>query len=439
MSTTFEATSPVRSTSTMASASAVSPASTTFVGPSFHNLANHVILSPPNREDVNLSLSPSSSFLTNFSSVCNGSTSKTALTPTFSTSFAFRNDKENTTCPATLSNGTSNGKLTDSEVKENAPETEKENGGLSRRHSLGSCTESTPETVKSGDGIKETFFVLDENSSTSNSTQSSENTNGSTRKKRRRGEEQLLMQDLVGINKSLADDIANHLKTPTKSFASEANPDTKDLSSGTQAEDDPKQAKADSPAFRLRPRRSVNLSGSGSSSPVSLLFSPIKRSKQPLLRKSINIYTQQLLTDTSKQLCQFLDRQGPSGHTDMASNHSSSFDSKDFKDDTEFAAICESLKPQRRSFEKSILRDIDVSVFAEMITLPELSSFSVYSTNYLALQIVDIKPLRVVELLHPQSKEKLSSPLLELTGVDIMDRFSLPHAREAFGPAATLR
>ena len=459
MSTTCEAVSPV---CTMASA--VSPSSNSFVvSSSFHNLTNHVILSSPNREDVNLNLSSSSSFLSNYSSVCSSNPAKSSIPSNFTTSsFAYSSDtkENNNSCPVSSSTSMSQAveqvakEVQDNDAKSNGPTQHETEVSSSSRPSASEakCSATNDDAIMNVEEVKQpeedgkaiVMTVFDENSSNSNSTQSSENTNGSGRKRtRRRGEGQLLMQDLIGIDKSLADGIANHLKsTPTQSSSSDG-PSTEqnDLSNQTGGEGEPKKSKEDSPAFHLRPRRSHKgasysgyCSSSGSNSPISFYFSPVKRSKQTLIKKSLNNYTQQLLSDTSKQLSQFLnDQQSHSGHNDscitISSSNSTSFDSKD---DLDVSLTPKPSQPQLRAYSRSILRDVDVSVFAELITPVDLTYSKVYTSSYLALQVVDIKPLRYVNIQHPDSGEKLSSPLLELNTLDINDRFSLKHTRGIF-------
>ena len=292
------------------------------------------------------------------------------------------------------------------------------------------------ELKQSEDEMKEiSLTVLDENS---NSTQSSDSNNSSGRRKRRR-EGQILIEDLIGIDMSLEVGFDNHLKSTPSQLSTDANfADQNDLS-GQAGDGDPKKSKEDSPAFHLRPRRSHKLagptysgygSGSDSSSPVSFFFSPIKRSKQPLMKKSINSYTQQLLSDTSKQLNQFINNQNcHSGHNESCTPTSSQNSSFDSKDDL----VCSLIpKPLLRAYSRSILCNVDVSVFAEFIAPLDLVNNNVYTNNYLALQIVDIKPLRYVNLGPADNDDKLSSPLLELKALDINDRFNLEHTRGMF-------
>lgn len=245
-----------------------------------------------------------------------------------------------------------------------------------------------------------------------------------------------LFSILIGIDKSLAADIASDLNSPNKQMCN-VDPfcnsvDSADLSSQQQqfTDEEPKKSKEDSPAFRLRPRRSAKstsfsgyCSGSGSSSPVSIMYSPVKRSKQPIFKKSINNYTRQLLNDTSIQLSQFLSDQQQSGHNGTATS-SKGLEKKD----------C--VKPLIRSFAKSILQDVNVSVFADLITPLELTFDFSYPDRYLSLTICDIKPLRHVYLLHPETKDRVSSPLLEMSTIDINDRFLLDHTKGIFDDSA---
>ena len=48
------------------------------------------------------------------------------------------------------------------------------------------------------------------------------------------------------------------------------------------------------------------------------------------------------------------------------------------------------------------------------------------------MKIVDIKPFRYVNIIHPVSKERLYCPLLEYTTVDMNDRFLLSHTKGIF-------
>lgn len=439
MSTTFEAASPVGSSTSMASASTVSK---TFVNSTFHN--HHVILSSPSRvEEVNLSLSPSSSFLANYSSVSSNS-SKSSIPANYTISLVnSTSEKVKPMCLASQSNSSVSqlvehqtndwqGQDNSTKLEQNVDREPEHTQTIQSQLFIGQASFSNDainvedEVKKTGDG-ETSLPEFDENSSTSSSAHSSDNTqsSGNTKRKRRRGEEQILLEDLIGIDKSLAADIA-----PNKSMVDVCNNslDSNDLSSKQLTDGEPKKSKEDSPAFRLRPRRSAKsnsfsgyCSGSGSSSPISIMYSPVKRSKQPVLRKSINTYTQQLLSDTSKQLSQFLNDQqnGASGHSDTTNS----------KEDSDNQSSC---KPFIRSFSKSIVQDVNVSVFAELITPLEITFDFSYPDRYLSLTICDIKPLRHVYLLHPQTKDKVSSPLLELTTIDINDRFLLNHTKGIF-------
>lgn len=435
MSTTFEATSPVGSSTSMASASK------TFVNSTFHN--HHVILSSPSRvEEVNLTLSPSSSFLASYSSV-GSNPPKSSIPANFAISLVnSASEKVKPLCLASQNTASQIVEQPTSDWQGQDNSTKLPQNVVSQQqytqthvsipsHLLAGQASTSDEAVRVEDEVNATgkgdasLPEFDDNSSTSSSTQSSDNTQSSGRRKRRRGEEQILMEDLIGIDKSLAADIATHLKSPIKSMVDACNNslDSNDLSSKQFTDGEPNKSKDDSPAFRLRPRRSAKstsfsgyCSGSGSSSPISIMYSPVKRSKQPVLRKSINTYTQQLLSDTSKQLSQFLNDQqhnGDSGHNENRHTQSS-------------------CQPFIRSFSKSIVQDVNVSVFAELITPLEITYDFSYPDRYLSLTICDIKPLRHVYLQHPQTKNKVSSPLLELTTIDINDRFLLSHTKGIF-------
>lgn len=443
MSTTFEGPSPVGSSTSMASASTVSK---TFVNSTFHN--HHVILASPSRvEEVNLTLSPSSSFLANYAAVSSSNPPKSSIPANFAISLV--NSSSEKVKPMCLPSHNTVSHLVeqptnDWQGQDNSAKLQQNGVSQEQYTHLQASIESrvfpgqastSDDVIILEDEVKKVregntpLPDIDENSSTSSSTQSSENTQSSGRRKRRRGEEQILMEDLIGIDKSLAADIATHLKSPIKSMVDACNNslDSNDLSSKQFTDGEPKKSKDDSPAFRLRPRRSAKstsfsgyCSGSGSSSPISIMYSPVKRSKQPVLKKSINTYTQQLLSDTSKQLSQFLNNQqnGVSGHNETNS-----------KENSDTQGTC---KPFIRSFSKSIVQDVNVSVFAELITPLEITFDFSYPDRYLSLTICDIKPLRHVYLLHPQTKDKVSSPLLELTTIDINDRFLLKHTKGIF-------
>jgi len=279
---------------------------------------------------------------------------------------------------------------------------------------------------------------LDESSSNSNSTQSSEATNGSIRKKRRRGEDQILMEHLSAIDKSLADGLTNQLRpTLLPEIAPGATvTETSDTSSQT-GDCEMKKSKEDSPAFHLRPRRSHKASGycsSGSSSPIFFL-SPIKRSKQPLVKKSINSYTHKLLSDTSRQLSQILnDQSSHSGHNESSTPSVSLgtiCQSLLIKDEPDGAELPKA-KPKNRSYSRSIMCDVDVSVFSELITPSDLTYGNEYPSNYISMKIIDIKPLRYVQITHPDVQGKVTSPLLELRTLDLNDRFLLAYTKGVF-------
>lgn len=472
MSTAFEATSPVGSSTTMASASAVSK---TFVTSTFHS--HHAILSSPSARDeaLNLTLSPSSSFLANYSTAVGSNPPKSSIAANFaltaalvSTAGETGKQQQQSMCLDSHHSqvGAGGGGLSAPNgwhAAANSAKLELQNAVVSQVESVHHA-QTYVETIEtlSGDAVisrieedgmtkireigeRDVLREFDENSSASSSTQSSDNGQFYGRKKRRRGEGQMLMEDLIGIDKSLAADIANDLNRspgkPCNADASCNSADSADLSVKQQqqpvADEEPKKTKEDSPAFRLRPRRSAKstsfsgyCSGSGSSSPISIMYSPVKRSKQPVFKKTILAYTQQLLSDTSKQLSQFLNnhQQQQNGHNGTAASSGGDAGDQEKKN---------SVKPFVRSFAKSILQDVNVSVFADLITPLELTYDFSYPDRYLSLTICEIKPLRQVYLLHPETKDRVSSPLLEMVTIDMDDRFLLDHTKGIFDNATS--
>ena len=266
---------------------------------------------------------------------------------------------------------------------------------------------------------------FDDNSSNSNSTHSSSDISSTSRKKRRRGEGQILMADLFGIDKSLADDISNNLKIQSQTSNDATNITVNSSEPGDECNQ--KKSKEDSPAFHLRPRRShksAGYSSSGSSSPIYYL-SPIKRAKSKSPLKANNKYLHQLFTDTAEKLNKHLSDCSNKGDSNLSVQQVSS------------KLQASESKPIFRKVSDSILVEVNVSVFSEMISPPSLSANSVYSDNYISLKIVQIKPLRYVDLYDENSdNENTVYPLLELTTVDINDRFDISYTQGIFDDAS---
>lgn len=420
--TTLESRSSVSATNMMASASAVSANSNSFGASSFHNCR---ILSPNcddslNNTNVSLSLSSSSSFLNGSKFICNSTpiiTMSSAYTTT--STLIINNDiKENDINPLDVL-PIGNNIETNINKSEPAIKSEEDNSvKVDIPLNVIPITESKEQfkievnqnenTIKSESPEEESQSILigdfDENSCNSNSQSSS----GSSRKKRRRGEEQILMEDLTRIDKSLAE---------ASTFVE---PNGKPQSNSSTGENESKPVKEDSPAFRLRPRRSTHKSSfsgycsSGSSSPIAYL-SPIKKGRQNSLKRATTSYTDQLLHDTQRQI-QLL------SVNDSTTDKPSSTNNKS--------------KVKIRSCSNSVLVDMDISVFVDMISPYDLNKNSNYDKCYVSLKIIDIKPLRYVSLNRSKSENKIVLPLLEFVTTDFGDRFELEYAAGFYDDSA---
>lgn len=387
----------------MASASTVSPGPSKF-GSSFRS---HVIISPKHENVNGLTLSASSSFLTNFTtSVCSAAAAaataeSTAANYPTSPKPLFQEEKQS----LVIVNGTSSS-LPDSEE-------------LTKKEPIGD-SQVLEEKSEQMARIEE----FDDNSSNSNSTSS--DTSSTSRKKRRRGEEEILMQDLIGIDKSLADDITENLRIQPNDASN----------SGVAVKSEPTdssecvKSKEDSPAFHLRPRRSHRSSfpgycSSGSSSPIYYL-SPIKRPKSKSPSQKVHNKYMQLFSDTTEKLNKLNESGG-----DIESN-----ECKPKK--------LEESKPILRKVANSIVTDVNVAVFAEMISPLRLTANNVYPDNYISLRVVEIKPIRYVDLSEDDEEEEeesedqkpLLSPILELATVDLKERYELSYMNGIFEDAS---
>ena len=224
-------------------------------------------------------------------------------------------------------------------------------------------------------------LIFDENSSSSSSTSSSKS-------RKRKRENEILQQDLIAFGVSVKEEP----HTP--------NCEGKD------------GAKEQSPAFRLRPRRNA-CSTYGSSSPI--FMSPVKKSS-----KKSSVFS---AMETAKNLQAFLNVDEESLTSVVVAPH---FDEPEFTPEELKIQV-----PMVRSFEKSIVRELDVSVFAELISPLELSTGNVYPNNYVSLKIIDRKPMRSLSL-NIKSRQYNNIPVLELKAIDLNDRFELSHSKEIF-------
>lgn len=301
--------------------------------------------------------------------------------------------------------------------------------------------------------------VKSEDSIDSFASSSSSNTGDTpTKKRRRRGEDQRLLEDLKSINSDLANSLIKNgdsAQTPTKNDSSDVTLTDSPSAKCATENDASSSAKASksSPAFHLRPRRSHRSSfgGSGSSSPIYYL-SPVKKTPRPA---KLSQYTQQLLSDTTRRLSTILNGDdvnnnnvAPNGQPTVTySDHKPVPDLPQslgvYKEKTSISLLVDgvsrlaSVEPKSviskstRSPHRSIVRDVDISVFAEFISPNKLFSSVEYGANYVSMRIVDHAPLEHFKLVTSRG-DSARIPFVRLTAVDIEDRFQLEHAQGVF-------
>lgn len=81
--------------------------------------------------------------------------------------------------------------------------------------------------------------------------------------------------------------------------------------------------------------------------------------------------------------------------------------------------------------QRLVKTDFDVSVFATLITPKNLMlKPDRYMFNYVSLRIIDVRPIRYVELIN--SNQSFKCPVMELKAVDIDDRFKISYARHVW-------
>ncbi|XP_027205082.2 uncharacterized protein LOC113798713 [Dermatophagoides pteronyssinus] len=305
--------------------------------------------------------------------------------------------------------------------------------------------------------------IIDENSNISiksSSSSSSSSIENSPKRKRRRGEEQRLMDDLQKIDSSLAAKVTRMIESEQQQQQQNGSIENSDK---IKNEDDSQTAKncdqqqkstandakssssGDCPALHLRPRRNIRpnpfttavyLSSSGSSSPIFL--SPIKCTANNNQSPSKNyLKTQNLLIDTTKQLNKFLSNSPIK--QELSTNDSDDIKlSKniliDKENDSNVDGKKSSISRRKKilSIDRYVRRDLDVSVFATLITPAQLKISQKYPYNYVSLKILEQKSIRFVELIDSKTKRQFTCPILELITIDIPDRFDIDYMNGVF-------
>lgn len=312
--------------------------------------------------------------------------------------------------------------------------------------------------------------IIDENSnmsikSSSSSSSASSSVDNSPKRKRRRGEDQRLMDDLHKIDSSLAAKVTRMIESEQQQQQQNGtnglieNPikmikndklsslldecDQQQQKSSTNNTKSSSSSSGDCPALHLRPRRNIRpnpfttagyLSSSGSSSPIFL--SPIKCSTNTNQSPRNFLKTQNLLMDTTKQLNKFLNNSVKREPSDDGDDVKPSINmTTDKQNDSNIDMKKSSCIQRRRKIipiDRYVRRDLDVSVFATMITPARLEISQTYPYNYLSLKILEQKSIRFVELNDSRTKRQFTCPILELIAVDIPDRFNIDYINGVF-------
>lgn len=136
-----------------------------------------------------------------------------------------------------------------------------------------------------------------------------------------------------------------------------------------------------------------------------------------------NSYTSQLLTDTSRRLSSFYGAENNRWEStaETITDRVRSLDIMPDADDG--GSQAKAAKPKLvRSICKSILREVDISVFAEFISPLSVKPNNIYPLNYISLMIEEVRPMKTFV-----GDAFVVNSYLELVCSDTEDRFQLGH------------
>lgn len=212
----------------------------------------------------------------------------------------------------------------------------------------------------------------------------------SPKKKRRRGENERLMEDLSNDSS-----FAVSLKKLNQQKLTNDKTDSSTLLKVVKSEDDDSETKSNCTKLRLRPRNSC---------------------KNPANQNGAFIYDNKY----SKQF-----KSKYTNETNYKSEPDLDSDS-DSDSELEINEITRSV-----NLLSLVKKNIDVSVFANFIAPNKLNVNNYYEYHYISLKIVNMKPLRFVEMINTNGKN-YHCPVLELTTVDNNERFTYDYLKEFF-------